>query len=55
MDLSIPKWVPATHTKALRSSISAAHVLAKGDVSDLISVIKALRKIDKWPMEVADA
>jgi hypothetical protein len=55
MDLSIPKWGPATHTKALRSSISAAHVLAKGDVSDLISVMKAVRKLNAWPVEVADA
>jgi hypothetical protein len=46
--------VPGGHVKALQSAVSAAHVLNKGDVSDLISVLKALKKMDKWPMEVVE-
>ena len=39
--------VPDAHLTALRASISAAHVLSKGDVSDLISCVKALKA--GWP------
>jgi superfamily II DNA or RNA helicase len=43
--------VPGKHVRALQSSIAAAHVLSKGDVSDLISCLKALK--GGWP-EVED-
>jgi superfamily II DNA or RNA helicase len=39
--------VPGKHVKALQSAISAAHVLSKGDVSDLISCLKAIKS--GWP------
>lgn len=39
--------VPGAHQKALQAAVSAAHVLSKGDVSDLISCMKAVRV--GWP------
>lgn len=39
--------VPGGHVRALQSAISAAHVLSKGDVSDLISCLKGLKA--GWP------
>jgi hypothetical protein len=46
--------VPGGHVKALQSAVSAAHVLNKGDVSDLISVLKGLGKAKTWPVEVVE-
>jgi hypothetical protein len=52
--VQLPLWLPKHHGRALFTAIRAAHVLSKGDVSDLISVLKALKKMDKWPMEVVE-
>ena len=49
----LPLWLPPQHAKALHAAICAAHVLKKGDVSDLISVLKVLKKLQKWPVEEA--
>lgn len=44
-----PAGTPDAHRKALHVAIAAAPGLKKGDVSDLIGVLKTLNRLRKWP------
>ncbi len=44
-----PKYVPPTHSRALQMLADFSPALKRGEASDLITILEALKKVKKWP------